>query len=648
MALSVAGIAAAQNDPPGRVGRINFLSGTVSFQPGGVDDWTGARVNRPLTTGDRLWVDQDGRAELHVGSAALRLSSRTAFEFLNLDDENVQIRLSEGSLEVRVRALAENQTFEVDTPNLAFSLLRPGVYRVDANPDNETTIVTVRGGQGEVTGGGQAFQVKAREQARVTGDRTITYEVASAPSPDWFDGWCDTRDRREERSQSAQYVSRDMIGYEDLDDAGDWQPVAEYGRVWYPRTVAADWAPYHYGHWAWVEPWGWTWIDDAPWGFAPFHYGRWAYLNARWGWIPGPVAVRPVYAPALVAFVGGRNFSLSVGIGAGVAWFPLGPREAYVPAYRASPTYINRVNTNNTVINNTTIINNTTVNNVRYVNQTAPGGITAVSRDTFVGARSVAAASVRVRPEALSQAQVVRSAEVAPSQASVMGRSVGGQASARPPAAVMSRSVVAKATPPPAPVPFMQRQTALQQNPGVPAGISQEQRVRTDNPRAFIRQAPTVVPSNAGQPTPMSRPNNGGSRGGEPVNAGRPAQATPVPQVDRPTDAVPAERRGQQRFDQPQPRVEQPAVRPADPIPAERRVQPRAEQPVERPAVAPPVERRAPRVEQPVEHTVHPPEAPRVVEHPREPSPERRGQPPAAKAKEKEAPKKDEKKDERK
>src|ERR1700680_3961847 len=149
----------AQNDPPGRIGRISYLSGTVTYRPGDVEDWIPAEPNRPLTTGDRVWVDEGGRAELNIGTAALRLNSRTAFEFLNLDDSNAQIRLTEGSLHVRVRSLGDQETFEVDTPNLAFSLLRTGDYRIDVNPDNATTTVTVRGGEGEVTGGGQAFAV---------------------------------------------------------------------------------------------------------------------------------------------------------------------------------------------------------------------------------------------------------------------------------------------------------------------------------------------------------------------------------------------------------------------------------------------------------------------------------------------------------
>ena len=93
------------------------------------------------------------------------------------------------------------------------------------------------------------------------------------------------------------------------------------------------WAPYRYGHWAWVNPWGWTWVDDAPWGYAPFHYGRWVFVGGAWGWVPGPVVGRkwrPVYSPALVAWAGGPSFGVSIGIGAGpaVGWFALGPRRS--------------------------------------------------------------------------------------------------------------------------------------------------------------------------------------------------------------------------------------------------------------------------------------------------------------------------------
>src|SRR6202041_3475727 len=94
------------------------------------------------------------------------------------------------------------------------------------------------------------------------------------------------RAQREDQLPAARYCSREMVGYQDLDQHGTWRNTPDYGNVWVPNGMPAGWAPYHFGHWLWVDPWGWTWVDDAPWGFAPFHYGRWARFNGAWGWIP--------------------------------------------------------------------------------------------------------------------------------------------------------------------------------------------------------------------------------------------------------------------------------------------------------------------------------------------------------------------------
>jgi hypothetical protein len=526
-AIASAVLVSAQTDPPGRVGRLSYMNGAVSFRPGDIEDWVAADVNRPLTTGDHLWIDEGARAELNIGTAAIRLNSRTAFEFLNLDDGNTQIRLTEGSLNIRVRSLDQNETFEIDTPNLAFSVLRTGEYRIDVNPDAQTTRITVRGGEGEVTGGGQAFTVHAREQADVSGGDSLSYNVLNAPRPDEWDNWCDARDRRDDQSRSAQYVSREMVGYQDLDDNGDWRNEPEYGAVWVPRAVPAGWAPYHYGHWVWVEPWGWTWVDDAPWGFAPFHYGRWAYVSGYWGWIPGPVAVRPVYAPALVAWVGGSRFSLaiSVGGGPGIGWFPLGPREVFVPGYRASPRYVNRVNVTNTTITNINITNVYNTTNVRYVNREAPGAVMVVRQNAF-GARRVQDGAVRVRPEDMRSAEVMNGAPIAPRRENVLGNYGGGGGRvAQPPAAAFSRTVVAKTTPPPPQVPFSQRQGALSANPGRPLDAAEIERMRgrQDNPRPFVRSA-------------QGMPNNGGGMNGRPggqPNQGQPQNGLPPVRDDR-------------------------------------------------------------------------------------------------------------------
>src|SRR3984957_19064541 len=326
-AFLFASSARADDDPPGRVARLNFIQGSISFQPGGETDWVQASPNRPLTTGDNLWADRDSRGELHIGSSSIRIGSETGITFLNLDDRTVQIQLAQGSLNVNVRRLDGGDDFEIDTPNLAFTLDRPGDYRVDVEPDGNATVITVRSGEGEATGGGSEFHMDSNDRATFSGTDSLNYDGGEARGFDDFDQWCKSRDDREEHSQSARYVSRDIPGYDDLDDNGEWRNDPNYGNVWFPTRVAVGWAPYRNGHWAWVAPWGWTWVEDEPWGFAPFHYGRWANVGrGGWCWVPGPVVERPVYAPALVAFVGGPRFSVGVsfgGGGGGVAWFPV-------------------------------------------------------------------------------------------------------------------------------------------------------------------------------------------------------------------------------------------------------------------------------------------------------------------------------------
>ena len=77
-------------DPPGRVARLNYMSGQVSFQPGGVNDWVQATINRPLTTSDRIWTDRDSRAELQMGAASARLNGETSLTLANVSDNAVQ------------------------------------------------------------------------------------------------------------------------------------------------------------------------------------------------------------------------------------------------------------------------------------------------------------------------------------------------------------------------------------------------------------------------------------------------------------------------------------------------------------------------------------------------------------------------------
>ena len=126
---TVLGVAHADDaDPPGRAARLADAEGAVSLLPAGVQEWTAADLNRPLTSGDRLWSDQSSRAELDLGTAGVRLGSNTGFAFLNLDDRSAQMQLSAGALIVSVRDLQAGESYEVDTPNIALVLQQPGVY----------------------------------------------------------------------------------------------------------------------------------------------------------------------------------------------------------------------------------------------------------------------------------------------------------------------------------------------------------------------------------------------------------------------------------------------------------------------------------------------------------------------------------------
>jgi len=451
--------AASQNvDPPGRVARLNYMAGAVTTEPAGATDWSYAQINRPLTTGDQLWDDQNARAELHIGSTAVRLGQSTSLDVLNLDDNAAQLKVAQGTLSTRVRELAPGSSYEIDTPNLALGLNGPGDYRVDVAPDGSSTTVTVRSGNATVYGDAGQVPVAAGQQIRFGGTSLQQLADNGVPGLDSLDQWAATRDATEDRSVSAQYVSRDVPGYEDLDANGTWRNSPQYGEVWVPRATPVGWAPYHDGHWVWQAPWGWTWVDDEPWGFAPYHYGRWAQVDDTWAWVPGPMVADapPVYAPALVAFVGddegsgGVDWGVSLAVGgalaAGVAWFPLGPGEPWHPHWGGhdhwSSGYYNRVN-RTTIVNNYN--RNVDIHNT-YINYHARGGVTAVPATAFVHGQPVGRFAQKVDPQQWRNARINPGA---PGIAPVRESFGPGQRNAnyRPPAAVMARSVVATRNP---------------------------------------------------------------------------------------------------------------------------------------------------------------------------------------------------------
>ena len=338
----------AQTDVPGRVAQVNYMNGAVTFSTGSTNNWQYVNPNQPLTSGDHLWIDQNGAAEMHIGSTSLQLASQTSLDLISVTDNDIHLSLVQGTLHLRIRDYPENQSIEVDTPDLTFTVQQPGDYKISTSPNAQNSFVIVRDGSGFVSSSRDPNMSMTRgQQVTVWGNSQAPASFTAAPPYNSFDQWAAQRIARDEQSISAQYVSRETAGYEALDSNGDWRNDPRYGAIWVPRLTVANWAPYHAGHWAYIDPWGWTWIDDMPWGFATFHYGRWALIDQQWCWVPGERQQRPYYAPALVGFVGGVSINVALSGGHGnVAWFPLAPGEAYRPAYAASPAYIQRINGN--------------------------------------------------------------------------------------------------------------------------------------------------------------------------------------------------------------------------------------------------------------------------------------------------------------
>ena len=431
-----------EKDPPTRVARISYVEGSVSLQPGGQGDWGSAERNRPMTIGDKIWSDKDSRAELQAGNATIHLGSMTALSFLNLDEGITQMRLAEGAVNFRVRELREGELYEVDTPNVAFTVKQAGAFRIDVNEDGDAARVTVIRGEGEITADGKTYPVHAGEQAEFTGAENPTYSINRAPGPDGLDRWAAERDLKEDNSVSGKYVSRDMPGYSDLDENGSWRDEPEYGHVWYPEGVGPDWAPYSDGYWNWVGPWGWTWVGYEPWGFAPYHYGRWAFIGGAWGWCPGPFFGPPIYGPAFVGFFGG-------GFGFGVGWFPLGFGEPFFPWFHCGFGFRERINVHNTFIRNVNVFHNTNIRNVNFAYAHNPRAVTVASRTAFTNGQRINRGATHLSAGALNGAKVTNSVGIKPTQHSSLGSANFNSHVARPPASVQSRAVVARTAPAP-------------------------------------------------------------------------------------------------------------------------------------------------------------------------------------------------------
>ena len=544
--------AAALADPPTRVGRISNIQGFVTLRQTGDGDAQAAALNWPITSGHELITDRDAFAELTVGAAALRIAGGSDLEVLQLDDRHIRLQLYSGSVQLQVRSANLAREFEIDTPQGHLLFSEPTTVRIDSRNDRFVTAINVLAGSVSFDGGNNRFAVSAGRRAEVDATGLRVMESRNNVRNDNFDMWTAARDRelqqaalRNASHNSARYVSSDMTGYEVLDSYGSWRTTSTYGAVWSPTFIPTGWAPYRDGRWTWIAPWGWTWVDNSPWGYAPSHYGRWMFYEQRWCWTPGVVSAPVVWAPALVGWVGGPNWQVAAYSGGpSVGWFPLAPREAYIPAYQATPLYVQQIN--NIVVINNNYSNGTIQNNryadprtVAYQNQSVRNAITTLPSYQFGESKTVVVAPVTARADQ-------RRASAMP--ATLMSGSIAATAPAiSAPAAPTYRQLRSQASSGPT-TQFDRANGAVVVGRPIPQ-IAHSQPIPKTTPAPQLRprlQAPAAVPMTA----PMTAPTNVQMTAPSPVRTVELAPAssrTLTTLVTRGDPAVPAPAQGHPR-----------------------------------------------------------------------------------------------------
>jgi hypothetical protein len=568
--------------------RLSYSDGEVSFWRPGADDWAPAQINTPLAPGDELYTGDRSNLELQVGSRAyVRASGDTQLGLVNQDPDFLELKVTNGSLSVDLRSLDSGTAIEVDTPQAALTIERPGYYRVDVTQER-TSIITRRGGRATVTpAGGQAITLAASEEMVLDGLGTPTVRSYVAPELDTWDRWNYARSEHLLETMSARYVPPGVYGTDTLDQYGSWREVATYGPVWVPQAVAPDWVPYSTGRWISDPTFGWTWVDTAPWGWAPYHYGRWVFVDGFWAWAPGPMVRRAVYSPALVVFFGGPRVRVAVGTPF-VSWVALSWGEPVVPwwgrtGFVGRPWWGGwggpRV-VNNVVINQTTVVNVTNINVYRNVN--VHNAVVAVNQEHF-GRRAVHEA--RMAQVDVKRLEPVRGAlRVTPTAASFVASSGSAK---RPPESTLARPVVATR-----PLPARKNAARGENRAAAPPNSAGAPVVSTPAPRIV----PAPKRAEAGPAVP-ARPEFGAS----PRERQRRSEPPTLETTQRPEAAPPVPHPAERRPDATPPVTREPgrSAQPAEP--AERKAERQAERQERRSDATPPATREPGRAAQPAQ-----------------------------------------------
>lgn len=344
IALTVLGVSAGNfavpdEDPEvtDRVARISSIKGDVSIRRAGVDSWEKAVLNLPVVEGDEITTAASARFEIQFNTNThVRVAANSYLKIATLNDSGIALSLAEGSLSLTTSKFDASKMFlEIDAPKTTIAVKRSGRYRVDAGKSGsqEIRVSVFDDGEARVYSNNAGSTIRDGRSAKVFIDGSLAGEWengVATRSVDEFDEWIAERDgaiaKRLSRSNYGQYYDDDIYGADELNDSGNWTYTRDYGYIWRPNRTSlvsySDWSPYRYGHWRWLPAYGWTWVNDEPWGWATYHHGRWIWYNSGWYWSPYSYYrnTRSWWYPALVV--------LRV-IDQNVCWYPLPYRRRY-------------------------------------------------------------------------------------------------------------------------------------------------------------------------------------------------------------------------------------------------------------------------------------------------------------------------------
>ena len=283
IALVASGLASGEPPESDRIARLSYVQGDVTFH-GAQTVSPSALPDRPLDPGDRLSTAGDGRVEVALGNATLRLDQDTAVTFEDLAASQVRLELTTGTASLHLHDLYDSESFEIATLNTTIALREPGEYRVDITPSGATEL-SVRAGHAEVATAGGPVRVADGQRVRLEG-RADFANLVTPRAADDFDTWVLDREVQLAESAPPRSESADIHPDGTLDQYGEWRDDPAYGQVWMPSYAYGGYDPFAYGYWQ-RSGFGYSWYDPMPWSSYTFHNGYWTYLDDvnRWAWV---------------------------------------------------------------------------------------------------------------------------------------------------------------------------------------------------------------------------------------------------------------------------------------------------------------------------------------------------------------------------